>query len=218
MPTSLLMICARASGTTDEDATDLHMLAAAIELINVALMTHASLPDDGPVVENSPLLSMGQAAGVLLGDCLYTRAFEMISRSRNALAIHEIAALTGHMVTACTLERFPQAGHYVSQRNSSQSLRGVVWSACCSLGSRIAKGTDEQYDLLHELGGLFALLWERSAVPPLGKPDTARDVTSLVHTMSDTVVRASEILSQALPASRYRTALESLVTNLASPT
>lgn len=214
VPMSLLMLCARAVGVTDRERETLHAFAAAIELINVSLAAHAGLSGGEVTSDNGPLLSLGEPAGVLLGDCLYTQAFELIAGTRNMRAIEEIAALTEGMIVARIRERFPPKGSDPPHSPAYRSLREVVWSACCSIASTVVRGTNEQHLLLHEFGGLCARLGDRWGLADRGGGQQMSFRLDRALIMAD---RASRLLSRALPASGYREALAILVVDLVMP-
>jgi len=217
LPTSLLMLCARAIGFADEMLPKLHAFAGAMELINASLLAHVNVPDRGQSARCVPLLSLGPAAGVLLGDCLYTRAFGMIARADHAKGVAEVAMVTEQMVTAGMLERFPAPGGEESGTDAPVSQLAVVWGASCSLAALLTGSTPAQYSLLREFGVRCATFRQLASKPVHGDPLVGKSKTISLGSVFEFSNGAFRLLLQALPASVFRDDLELFVAHTAMP-
>jgi len=217
LPTSLLMLCARAIGFADEMLPKFHAFAGAMELINASLLAHVNLPDTGQSARSLPLLSLGPAAGVLLGDCLYTRAFGMIARAGHAKGVAEMAMVTEQMVTAGMLERFPPPGGEESSTRAPVSQLAVVWGASCSLAALLAGSTPARYSLLREFGVRCATFRQLVSNPVHDDPTVRKSKPISLGSVFEFSNGAFRLLLQALPASVFRDDLELFVAHTAMP-
>ncbi|MGY0399997.1 MAG: polyprenyl synthetase family protein, partial [Ostreibacterium sp.] len=66
-----------------------YQLATAVEFIHIATLLHDDVVDESDRRRNQPSVNkqFGNAAAVLVGDFLYTRAFQIISQKLNAARI-----------------------------------------------------------------------------------------------------------------------------------
>ncbi|MDE1179278.1 hypothetical protein [Paraburkholderia sp.] len=165
---SVLMLSARAAGAAsddDRDAPTLHAFAAAMELMVLSLEAHARLgnqrsgdaaqaQNEGEGEVSSPLLSLGTPAGVLLGDVLYTRAFQIVVKTGHAPGLTEIARATERMVTAAAREHIATtAGTHPAPDDPARvnPFRREAYAACCRLAAVLTPVTQDQHALLFSL-------------------------------------------------------------------
>lgn len=163
---SLLMLGTRALGNDAAeplDASTLHAFAAAMELIVLSLDGHANLPDQSRANPDEPLLSLGPAVGVLLGDLLYTRAFRLIVQTGHERGLAEVARITERMVLGATSERFPAAAETnaptaTAPATQSATLLTATYAGCASLAALLGGATPQQHQLLERLGTMCGRL------------------------------------------------------------
>lgn len=156
---ALVMLGVRAlnnsSVATPEPAT-LHAFAAAMELIVLSLDGHANLPDKSDANPDEPLLSLGPAIGVLLGDLLYTRAFRLIVHTGHERGLAEVASITEKMVLGATSERFPEASGAATMERAT--LLTASYAGCASLAALLGGATVEQHRRLESFGEMCGRL------------------------------------------------------------
>ncbi len=92
----LALIAARAYGY---DGTQHHLLAAIIEFIHTATLLHDDVVDESDLRRGHETANalFGNAASVLVGDFLYSRAFEMMVEANN-MRVMEILANTTNVI------------------------------------------------------------------------------------------------------------------------
>ncbi|ASW04345.1 MULTISPECIES: hypothetical protein [Burkholderiaceae] len=152
LASSLLVLCAHEVAGTVPLVPAVQVFAAAMELIIISLNAHALLPDGELAMESSPLLALGSAAGVLLGDLLYTHAFRMIVQTREANAIQLVAKATEEMVKGATRERFPANGQMASCDDVLGARLAATYGACCRIGGLLGGASSSQLDAMQRLG------------------------------------------------------------------
>jgi octaprenyl-diphosphate synthase len=194
---SLLILSSRALGISANCEETLHAFAAAMELIVLSLQGHASLRDDCSVVTPHPLFALGSAAGILLGDLLYTHAFRIIVRTGHMEGLAEVASATERMINSSTLERFPPASE-IEYHSAPNSFRAEAYSACCALAGVLTCAHPVQSKMLHEFGTHCGSRLTPGIGHDLNQP---ADPPSL----------AFPILARCFQPSGYRDALQTLV-------
>jgi hypothetical protein len=129
---SVLMLCARAIGVQEGTERCLYAFAAAMELMVLSLGAHAQLSDATAGTPVNPLLTLGTAAGVLLGDVLYTRAFQIVVKTGHAGGLAEIARATERMVAAAANDTVVPNDSTPTQRGKA-SFRMEAYASCFRL-------------------------------------------------------------------------------------
>ncbi|WP_424948326.1 polyprenyl synthetase family protein [Candidatus Spongiihabitans sp.] len=92
----ILLLCARCCGYPGKDHV---LLAAVIEFIHTATLLHDDVVDASATRRGQPTVNdvWGNEASVLVGDFLYSRAFEMMVETRN-MAVMRILANTTNAI------------------------------------------------------------------------------------------------------------------------
>jgi octaprenyl-diphosphate synthase len=90
---ALLLLCAKATG---HKGTHHHTLAAVIEMIHTATLLHDDVVDESTLRRGRPTAneSFGNPASVLVGDFLYSRAFQMMLDANNMRVMEILAEAT----------------------------------------------------------------------------------------------------------------------------
>lgn len=144
----LLLLCARATGYK---GVHHHLMAVVIELIHTATLLHDDIVDESATRRGKDTANevWGNAASVLVGDFLYSRAFEMmvepnsmrimqiLSKTTNSIAEGEVLQLLNcqnaqlteteyfqviERKTACLFQAATQIGAILSAANEQQEL------------------------------------------------------------------------------------------------
>ena len=90
---ALLLLCAGAVGLTHKDR---HTLAAVVEFIHTATLLHDDVVDESTLRRGRATANetFGNAASVLVGDFLYSRAFQMMVDTQNMRVMHILSDAT----------------------------------------------------------------------------------------------------------------------------
>ena len=144
----LLLLCARATGY---EGNHHHLMAVVIELIHTATLLHDDIVDESSTRRGQDTANevWGNAASVLVGDFLYSRAFEMmvepdsmrimqiLSKVTNSIAEGEVLQLLNcqnaqlteveyfeviERKTACLFQAATQIGAILSDTDETQEL------------------------------------------------------------------------------------------------
>ncbi|SFV87462.1 Octaprenyl diphosphate synthase / Dimethylallyltransferase / (2E,6E)-farnesyl diphosphate synthase / Geranylgeranyl pyrophosphate synthetase [hydrothermal vent metagenome] len=160
----LLLLCARA---THYQGTHHHLMAVVIELIHTATLLHDDIVDESELRRGKDTANevWGNAASVLVGDFLYSRAFEMMVKPNSmqimtilAKATNEIAQGEVLQLLNCQNAALTEAEYYqVIERKTA-----VLFQAATQIGG-ILSAVDETQEMalknygLH-LGNAFQLI------------------------------------------------------------
>ncbi len=150
----LLLLCARA---TDYQGTHHHLMAAVIELIHTATLLHDDIVDESELRRGKDTANevWGNAASVLVGDFLYSRAFEMmikpesmrimtiLSKATNEIAQGEVLQLLNCQNAALTEAEYYQ----VIERKTA-----VLFQAATQIGGILSEVDNTQEKALKDYG------------------------------------------------------------------
>jgi octaprenyl-diphosphate synthase len=151
---ALLLLTA---GATGYRGTDHHVLAAVIEMIHTATLLHDDVVDESDMRRGHATANaqFGNAASVLVGDFLYSRAFQMmvgqgrirvleiLSDATNVIAEGEVLQLMNAGNTDLTEHTYLE----VIQRKTAQ-----LFEAAARLGAVLGDASAEQEDALARYG------------------------------------------------------------------
>ncbi len=209
----LLLLCARATNYQGEHH---HLMAVVIELIHTATLLHDDIVDESNTRRGKDTANevWGNAASVLVGDFLYSRAFEMmvkpnsmrimtlLSKATNEIAQGEVMQLLNCQNSALTEKEY----YKVIERKTA-----VLFQAATQIGA-ILSDTDEAQELalrdygLH-LGNAFQIIDDvldyESDFETMGKEvgdDLAEGKTTLpmIYAIENTTGEQREILINAI--------------------
>ncbi|MCI5849993.1 MAG: polyprenyl synthetase family protein [Sutterellaceae bacterium] len=96
MRPALVLLCSRALGHEGDDAV---FLGAVIEILHTATLMHDDVVDESDMRRGRPTANArwDNPTAVLVGDFLYTRAFQMMVSTKNLRAMAEIAAAANRL-------------------------------------------------------------------------------------------------------------------------
>lgn len=138
----LTLLCASLAGEVTEEVID---TAVAVELIHTASLTHDDVIDESDARRGRPSVryQFGNKTAVLLGDYLFTTAFELLNRSRKRTVIRSLSSAirsmsSGELLHLANLRRVDlteeQYCHYMGLKTAS------LMSASCEAGALAAGG------------------------------------------------------------------------------
>ncbi len=102
----VLMLMGRALGASCSILKKMHVQAAMIECIHTATLLHDDVVDSSDMRRGKPTANatFGNAASVLVGDFLYTRAFELMVDAENMGVLQLMAKTTNHIAEGEVLQ------------------------------------------------------------------------------------------------------------------
>lgn len=150
----LLLLCARA---TNYQGDQHHLMAVVIELIHTATLLHDDIVDESDIRRGKRAANeiWGNAASVLVGDFLYSRAFEMmikpksmrimtiLSKATNEIAQGEVLQLLNCQNAALTKAEYYQ----VIERKTA-----VLFQAATQIGGILSAVDEKQEKALKDYG------------------------------------------------------------------
>jgi len=153
---ALLLLTAQSIANGKELKHQLGM-ATVVEFIHTATLLHDDVVDEsnlrrGRATANA---AFGNAASVLVGDFLYSRAFQMMV-APNELKIMEILAeATNTIAEGEVLQLMNMHDSDVNEARYMQVIHfktGKLFEASCALGALLAKASEEQYQAAQAYG------------------------------------------------------------------
>lgn len=135
----VLLLLARALGV--DDVTKFS-LATAIEYIHTATLLHDDVVDDSELRRGKPTAAkqFGNAASVLVGDFLYTRAFQLITQNQDASVI--MAEATNELAKGEVMQLMHSSNYNISEaeyRHVIHLKTAVLFRAASRLAGTLAK-------------------------------------------------------------------------------
>lgn len=150
----LVLLAARVFGRSD---AAVHELAAMIEFIHTATLLHDDVVDESALRRGRETANalFGNAASVLVGDFLYTRAFQMMVGA-NDMRILEVMAQATNIIAEGEVLQLMNIGN--TDMNEDQYLQVIqyktakLFEAAGRVGAMIAGASDEAIDALGNFG------------------------------------------------------------------
>jgi octaprenyl-diphosphate synthase len=150
----LLLICAELCGYRGEKC---YTLSAVIEFIHTATLLHDDVIDQaetrrGKVSANNV---WGNAASVLVGDFLYSKAFKLMADDDN-LAVIKLMSATTNVMSEGEVFQLVKCGDLDITEEEYLTIiekkTSILMSAACASGAILGKAAKEQIDALAEFG------------------------------------------------------------------
>ncbi|MEO6920121.1 MAG: octaprenyl diphosphate synthase [Collimonas sp.] len=150
----LVLLMARACGYAGDKH---HELAAVIEFIHTATLLHDDVVDESSLRRGRQTANalFGNAASVLVGDFLYSRAFQMMVAVDNARVMQIVADATNVIAEGEVLQLLNMHNPDVSEENYLQVIRSKtakLFEAAAQLGVLIAGADDAVIEAAGEYG------------------------------------------------------------------
>lgn len=191
-------------------------LATVIEFIHTATLLHDDVVDTSDLRRGRPTANarFGNAPSVLVGDFLYSRAFQMLV-ALGSMEIMSILSDTTNVISEGEVQQLANAKNPdISEDQYRQVIHkktAALFEAACSTGAVLAGAKDEQrnaaWDYGHHLGLAFQLIddaldYEGDA-DTLGKnvgDDLAEGKTTLplIYAMSNSAPSERDLIRQAI--------------------
>ncbi len=142
-------------------------LAAVIEFIHTATLLHDDVVDESELRRNRETANalFGNAASVLVGDFLYSRAFQMMVEVNDMRIMQVLADATNTIAEGEVLQLLNCRDPYVTEENYLQVIRyktAKLFEAASRLGAILSQATPEQEEAMSvygmHLGTAFQLI------------------------------------------------------------
>lgn len=137
--------------------TPLIVAAAIIELIHTATLLHDDVIDNSSLRRGNPTANTvwGNQASVLVGDFLYSRAFQMLSELKNIAILDTLANSTIVIAEGEILQLQNCNNPEVSEENYRQVIErktGTLFAAAAQMGALLAKRAPQDIKHLGDYG------------------------------------------------------------------
>jgi octaprenyl-diphosphate synthase len=150
----LVLLMANAYGYTGSAH---HQLAAVVEFIHTATLLHDDVVDESSLRRGRKTANalFGNAASVLVGDFLYSRAFQMMVSVGDIRIMEILADATNVIAEGEVLQLLNMHDPDVSEERYTQVIRSKtakLFEAAAQLGALIAGASDEDIEFAAEYG------------------------------------------------------------------
>ena len=150
----LLLLCARA---TNYGGTDHHAMAVVIELIHTATLLHDDVVDESTTRRNQDTANelWGNAASVLVGDFLYSRAFEILVEPNSMSIMRILSKATNQIAEGEVLQLLNIRNANVSQTkyiNVIEQKTARLFEAACKIGALLSDASEKTINSLGDFG------------------------------------------------------------------
>lgn len=150
----LLVLSARACGY---QGTEHQVLAAVIEFIHTATLLHDDVVDESDQRRGRDTANAiwGNAASVLVGDFLYSRAFQMMVRSQSLPILDILANTTNRIAEGEVLQLMNINEPDTSEAQYMEVIKyktAQLFAAAAEIGAVLAEVTPEQRQAMHNFG------------------------------------------------------------------
>ena len=150
----LVLLTARALGYDGQQ----HLtLAAIIEFIHTASLLHDDVVDEAPLRRGveSANIRFGNAASVLVGDFLHTRAFQLMLEVNNLEIMHVLAQTTNAIAEGEIMQLMKTRQTDISEADYYRIIDAKtarLFEAACTLGALISSAPEETVHAAGKLG------------------------------------------------------------------
>jgi len=201
----------------------LYELAAMIEFIHTATLLHDDVVDESDMRRGRETANalFGNAASVLVGDFLYTRAFQMMVTTNNMQILQVMAEATNIIAEGEVLQLLNIGNTELSEQDYLQVIQyktAKLFEAAARVGALIANGSDAQVKALADYGMYLGTAFQiiDDVLDYSGDADTigkslgddlaeGKATLPLIYTMRQGPAAAADVVRQALEnASRDR--------------
>ncbi|WP_287877251.1 octaprenyl diphosphate synthase [Aquitalea sp.] len=201
----------------------LYELAAMIEFIHTATLLHDDVVDESDMRRGRETANalFGNAASVLVGDFLYTRAFQMMVTTNNMQILQVMAEATNIIAEGEVLQLLNIGNTELSEQDYLQVIQyktAKLFEASARVGALIAQGSDAQVKALADYGMYLGTAFQiiDDVLDYSGDADTigkslgddlaeGKATLPLIYTMRQGDAAAADVVRQALEnASRDR--------------
>lgn len=151
---ALTLLSGRALGYED---IRLFELAAMVELIHTATLLHDDVVDESSLRRGQATANelFGNASSILVGDFLYTRAFQIMVSTHNIPILGVMAEATNMIAEGEVLQLLNIGNTDISETQYLQVIEyktAKLFEAACQVGALIANASEQQVDAMAHFG------------------------------------------------------------------
>ena len=188
----VLMLCARACGYEGEDHIK---LAAVLEFVHTATLLHDDVVDDSTLRRGIPTANQqfGNLASVLVGDFLYSRAFQLMVQVENFAILSVLANATNTIAEGEILQLMNRHNPHITTSTYLQIIQhktGKLFEVAAHLAGLLAKLSTQECKQLQtygmNLGTAFQLIDDML--------DYEADATEMGKNLGDDLAQGSPTL------------------------
>ncbi|MCX8111235.1 MAG: polyprenyl synthetase family protein [Syntrophorhabdaceae bacterium] len=131
--------------------------AAVIEFIHTATLLHDDVVDNAEVRRGSSTVNSlwGNEASVLVGDFLYSKSFELMSKDGNSKIIEAVSRATTILSEGEILELLKTSDPHTTEDEYFEIINkktAILFSVACEIGAILARTDSKRKQLLKEYG------------------------------------------------------------------
>ena len=150
----LLLLCARVTNYQGEHH---HAMAVVIELIHTATLLHDDVVDESATRRGQETANelWGNAASVLVGDFLYSRAFEIMVEPDSMAIMRLLSEATNNIAQGEVLQLLNIKNADVTQEQYFTVIKrktACLFEAACKIGGMLSNSKSETIDTLGQFG------------------------------------------------------------------
>jgi len=158
---TMLLLCASLRSRSNGVAPD---VAAVVELIHIATLIHDDSIDEGELRRGRPTVhsAWNHQVVTMLGDVLYSRAFEILTEIDEA-DISSLMAKASHTMSRGELQEFMHRHQLIGEKTYFE----LIWaktasfiSACCRAGAMLGNLTPSESDCLSKYGEKLGMAFQ----------------------------------------------------------
>lgn len=151
----VVLLAAKAVGYDHDN--EHHELAAVVEFIHTATLLHDDVVDKSELRRGQETANTiwGNEASVLVGDFLYSRAFQILARRDNIPVMKVLANTTNQLSEGEVMQLLNQQNPDVSEANYREVIRrktAQLFSAAAEIGSLIGTDNTELHKVMANFG------------------------------------------------------------------
>ena len=198
------------------EGAHLYELAAMIEFIHTATLLHDDVVDESDMRRGRETANalFGNAASVLVGDFLYTRAFQMMVTTNNMQILQVMAEATNIIAEGEVLQLLNIGNTELSEQDYLQVIQyktAKLFEAAARVGALIADGSEAQIKALADYGMYLGTAFQiiDDVLDYSGDADTigkslgddlaeGKATLPLIYTMRQGPAAAADVVRQAL--------------------
>lgn len=159
----LLILAAKLCGS--KDASSNHNLAAAVELIHSATLLHDDVVDDSDVRRGNKTANAiwDNKASILVGDYLFSIAFQLMVRSKNLEILDILAKASSVMADGEVMQLENSTNINLSQDDYLEIIFGktaVLFEAACQSGALISAASSQEVAALRDFGKNLGIIFQ----------------------------------------------------------
>ena len=209
----LLLLCAKATGY---QGTHHHLMAVVIELIHTATLLHDDIVDESNTRRGQDTANQvwGNALSVLVGDFLYSRAFEMMVETDSIRIMQILSKTTNNIAEGEVLQLLNCKNASLSEAQYYQVVEqktACLFQAAAQIGAILSDASEAQQSALKDyglhLGNAFQIIDDmldyKSDTKTIGKEvgnDLAEGKTTLpiIYALKNTSGKQHALLIDAI--------------------